>query len=94
MTILAIKIKILDTAAGFALFKELGLMEAANAALAGDYISAWTIFMNNMTGIFAEKGIGPVLGIIFKYSVVKMAVNAMPGTGKTFNVLGIVDIEV
>ena len=88
------KVKILDTAAGFALFKELGLMEAANAALAGDYMSAWTIFMNNMVGIFADKGIGPVLGIIFKYSMVKLATSALPGTGKTFNVLGLVDIEV
>ena len=89
-----LKVKILDTAAGFALFKELGLMEAANAALAGDYMTAWNIFMNNMVSIFDNQGVGRVLSIIFKYSMVKMVTGALPGTGKTFSVLGLIDIEV
>ena len=89
---MALKIKILDTAAGIAMFKELGLMDAANAMMAGDYSTAFNIFFNNLGNIMMNNGVNNVLQIIFKYAIVKTVLNAVPGTGKSFDVLGIVEM--
>ena len=90
---MAIQVKILSLSAGIAMFKELGLMEAANALMAGDYQNAFNIFFDNIGGVLASKGINNVLAIIFKYAIVKQVLTAVPGTGKTFNILGIVDLS-
>ena len=88
-----LKVKILDTAAGAAMFKELGLMEAGTALFAGDYMGAINIFYNRLANILMTNGIDGVLKIIMKYGVVKWVTSAIPGTGKTFSFLGLVDIE-
>ena len=85
---MAIQIRILDTAAFIALAKELGLIDAANMAISGDIEGAITLFTDNIGDVLLAQGLSNVLKIIFKYAVVKMVVNALPGTGKGFSFLG------
>ena len=91
---MALKVKVLETAAAAAMFRELGLMDVASALLAGDYQSALNSFYNNMANVFASKGIHGIVRVIMKYGVIKYVVNALPGTGKTFSFLGLIDLEV
>jgi len=88
-----IQVKILSLSAGIAMFKELGLMDAANALMAGDYQGAFNIFFDNIGAVLGSKGINAVLAIIFKYAVIKNVLSAVPGTGKTFNILGIIELS-
>ena len=88
-----IEIKILSLSAGIAMFKELGLMDAANALIAGDHMGAFNIFFNNIAGVIGSKGINSVLSIILKYAIIKNVLQAIPGTGKQFNILNIVKLS-
>ena len=87
------EIKILDLSAGIAMFKELGLMEAANALIAGDYQTAFNTFFNRIGGVIGSQGINNVLRIILKYAVIKQVLGAIPGTSKEFNILNIVKLK-
>jgi len=89
-----LKVKILETAAAAAMFQELGLMDVATALLAGDYQSALNSFYNNLAGVFMSQGIHGIIKVIMKYGAIKYVVNALPGTGKTFSFLGLIDLEV
>lgn len=91
---MAFKVKILETAAAAAMFQELGLMEVGQALLAGDYSTALGLFYSNLAGVFANHGFNGILAIIMKYGIVKYVSNALPGTGKTFSFLGLIDLEV
>ena len=83
------EIKILDLSAGIAMFKELGLMEAANALIAGDYQTAFNTFFNRIGGVIGSQGINNVLRII----LIKQVLGAIPGTSKEFNILNIVKLK-
>ena len=91
---MALKVKILETAAAAAMFRELGLMDVATALMAGDYQSALNSFYNNLANVFASQGIHGILRVIMKYATIKYVVTALPGTGKTFSFLGLIDLEV
>ena len=91
---MALKVKILETAAAAAMFQELGLMDVAQALLAGDYVSALNSFYNNLAGVFMSHGLHGIIKVIMKYGAIKYVVNALPGTGKTFSFLGLIDLEV
>ena len=88
------EIKILDLSAGISMFKELGLMEAANSLIAGDYQSAFNAFFNNIAGVIGSQGLNPVLKIIFKYAIIRQVLNAIPGTSREFNIFNIVKMKI
>jgi hypothetical protein len=88
-----IKINILDTSAAIAIAKDLGMVEVAQAFLAGDFENGIMRFVDGLGAVIQQRGISPVLRTIFMYAATKTVLSAIPGTGKAFNVLGILELK-
>ena len=88
---MVIRINLLDSSAAINIAKDLGMVETAQAFMAGDYESGIMSFVENIAGVIKNRGVSPVLKTIFTYAAAKTVLKAIPGTSKVFNVLGIIE---
>ena len=88
-----IKINILDTSAAISIAKDLGMVEVVQAFIAGDIENGIMRFVDGLGAVIQSRGISPVLRTIFTYALTKTVLKAIPGTGRAFNVLGIMELQ-
>ena len=85
------EINVLDTAAFLKIANVLGLVDVAQAILAGDLMGALQMFADNMISVYGEK-LGALIGIVFMWSFTKKVTRSLTG-GKSFSFFGI-DIKI